>query len=106
MNEKQTNLYFLNNSVISGAITNYGDRIVSLCATDRTGKMGDLRFSKIDSYPRANEVFHGALIERVGNRTAKGKFTLDEQEFTLHLNNGVNHLHGGFSGFHNVGLGC
>ena len=55
--------------------------------------MGDivLGFSSIDGYLKAKEVFHGALIGRVGNRIAKGKFTLDGQEYTLPCNNGVNH---------------
>lgn len=104
INGKQTNLYFLKNGVISAAITNYGGRIVSLCAPDKTGMISDivLGFSSIDGYLKAKEVFHGALIGRVGNRIAKGKFTLEGQEYTLPLNNGVNHLHGGPGGFHNV----
>jgi aldose 1-epimerase len=101
---KQTNLYFLKNGNIQAAITNYGGRIVGLCTPDKAGKMGDivLGFSSIDGYLKAKEVFHGALIGRVGNRIAKGKFTLDGQEYTLPCNNGVNHLHGGPGGFHNV----
>ena len=101
---KQINLYFLKNGNIQAAITNYGGRIVGLCTPDKTGKMGDivLGFSSIDGYLKAKEVFHGALIGRVGNRIAKGKFTLDGQEYTLPCNNGVNHLHGGPGGFHNV----
>jgi len=101
---KQTNLYFLKNGDIQAAITNYGGRIVGLCTPDKTGKMGDvvLGFSSIDGYLKAKEVFHGALIGRVGNRIAKGRFTLDGQAYALPLNNGVNHLHGGPGGFHNV----
>lgn len=104
IDDKQTNLYFLKNGNIQAAITNYGGRIVGLCTPDKTGKMGDivLGFSSIDGYLKAKEVFHGALIGRVGNRIAKGKFTLDGQEYTLPCNNGVNHLHGGPGGFHNV----
>ncbi len=101
---KPTNLYFLKNGSIEAAITNYGGRIVGLCTPDKTGAMGDivLGFSSIDGYLGAKETFHGALIGRVGNRIAKGKFTLDGQEYTLPCNNGVNHLHGGPGGFHNV----
>ncbi len=99
-----TNLYFLRNGDISAAITNYGGRIVSLCVPGRDGKMADvvLGFNSIDGYMGAHEVFHGALIGRVGNRIAKGKFSIDGQEYTLPLNNGLNHLHGGPGGFFNV----
>jgi aldose 1-epimerase len=38
-------------------------------------------------------------IGRVSNRIAKGKFQLAEQEYTLAINNGSNHLHGGLKGF-------
>lgn len=101
---KQTNLYFLKNGNLSVAITNYGGRIVSLCVPGKNGVTADvvLGFSSIDGYLNANVPFHGALIGRVGNRIAKGKFTLDGKEYTLPVNNGVNHLHGGPGGFHNV----
>jgi aldose 1-epimerase len=101
---KQTNLYFLKNGAISAAITNYGGRIIGLCVPDRNGNMDDivLGFKSIDGYINAKEVFHGALIGRVGNRIARGKFNLDGVDYILPLNNGVNHLHGGPKGFHNV----
>jgi len=101
---KATDLYFLKNGNIQAAITNYGGRIVGLCTPDKTGKMGDivLGFNSIDGYLHANMPYHGTLIGRVGNRIAKGKFTIDGQEYTLPLNNGVNHLHGGPKGFHAV----
>jgi aldose 1-epimerase len=104
INGKKTDLYFLKNGDISAAITNYGGRIVSLRVPGRNGEPGDvvLGFSSIEDYLNANEVFHGALIGRVGNRIANGKFELDGVEYTLPLNNGPNHLHGGPEGFHNV----
>jgi aldose 1-epimerase len=99
---KQTNLYILKNGDITAAITNYGGRIVGLNTPDKNGNVADvvLGFSSIDGYLKAKESFHGALIGRVGNRIAKGKFTLDGVEYTLPLNNGANHLHGGPGGFH------
>lgn len=101
---KTTNLYFLKNGNIQAAITNYGGRIVGLCTPDKTGKMADvvLGFNTLDGYLNAGMPFHGTLIGRVGNRIAKGKFTIDGTEYTLPLNNGVNHLHGGPGGFHAV----
>lgn len=104
VNGVETNLYFLHNGDLSAAITNYGGRIVSLCTPARDGNMADvvLGFNSISGYINAKEVFHGALIGRVGNRIAKGEFTLDEREYTLPINNDPNHLHGGPDGFHNV----
>lgn len=100
---KETNLYILKNGEISMAVTNYGGRIVSLCAPGRNGELADvvLGFKSIDEYLAANEAYHGALIGRVGNRIAEGIFELDSITYTLPLNNGPNHLHGGPKGFHN-----
>lgn len=78
--------------------------MVSLCTPGRNGDMADvvLGFNSINGYVNAKESFHGALIGRVGNRIAKGKFTLDGTEYTLPINNDPNQLHGGSGGFHNV----
>ena len=104
INGKEAGLYELKNGDITMAITNYGGRIVSLLAPDKNGKMGDvvLGFSSIDGYLNAHEVFYGTLVGRVGNRIARGKFTLDNKEYILPINNDPNHLHGGPGGFHNV----
>lgn len=78
----------------------YGARIVSLSTPDRDGKPANvtLGFDSLDKY-LAGTSFFGCIAGRYANRIAKGKFTLDGQEYTLATNNGTNHLHGGKVGF-------
>ena len=104
VNGKETNLYQLKNGNIVMNVTNYGARVVSLHVPDRKGKHEDivLGFRSISDYLNANTVYHGAIIGRVANRIDKGKFTLDNVEYTLPINNKTNQLHGGAGGFHNV----
>jgi aldose 1-epimerase len=70
---------------------------------DKTGKHGDivLGCSNLEEYLEGHPYF-GAIVGRVGNRIAKGKFTLDGKEYKLATNNGPNHLHGGVKGFDKV----
>lgn len=84
-------------------VTNFGGRIVSLLVPDKSGKQGDivLGYDSLADYLTGNPYF-GAMIGRYGNRIAKGKFSLDGKEYQLDVNNGVNALHGGPGGFHNV----
>ncbi|HEV2379412.1 MAG TPA: aldose epimerase family protein [Terriglobia bacterium] len=94
-------LYTLNNSSgMKVAITNYGGRIVSLTAPDRSGKMDDvvLGFDDLAGY-LANNPYFGALIGRYGNRIGGAKFRLDGKEYHLAANDGPNSLHGGLKGF-------
>ena len=83
--------------------TNYGGIITSIVTPDRDGRPGDivLGFDTIDGYLK-NPPYFGAVVGRYGNRIAKGRFTLDGSTYTLAINNGPNHLHGGLKGFDKV----
>ena len=98
------NLYTLTNANgVEAQITNFGGVIVSLLVPDRNDSLADvvLGFDSLQPYFEDSPYF-GALIGRYGNRIAKGKFTLDGQEYTLAQNNMGNHLHGGLRGFDKV----
>ena len=99
-NGKQVDAYTLVNGSISATIVTLGGIITHLHVPDRNGAAGDvvLGFDKIADYEAPGPYF-GALIGRVGNRIAKGKFALDGKTYTLAVNNGPNHLHGGLKGY-------
>ena len=101
---KDVHLFTLENkNGLRTAITNYGGIVVSLEVPDRNGQLADicLGYETLDEYI-ADTPYFGAIVGRIGNRTAKGKFTLDGIEYTLAINNGPNHLHGGLTGFNRV----
>jgi len=81
-------------------ILNYGGTLQQLKVADRNGCFTDIigGYDCIASYVEGDG-YQGALIGRIGNRINKGKFTLDGKEYTLFINNGENHLHGGEYGF-------
>ena len=100
---KEIFLYTLKNA--SGAsvqLCSVGAGIVSIVVPDKAGKMEDV----VIGYKKAEDYFadgpcSGKVPGRYANRIAKGKFTLDGVEYTLPVNNGPNHLHGGPNGFQN-----
>jgi len=98
---EKVDLYMLRNAKgMEVDIITYGGRISSLKAPDKNGKYENvvLGFDSISQYVSDNPFF-GALIGRYGNRIAKGEFSLNGKKFSLPLNDGENHLHGGEKGF-------
>jgi aldose 1-epimerase len=92
-----------NSAGLSCKIINYGGIITELHAPDKNGKLGDvvLGFDNFQQYLGGHPYF-GAITGRYANRIAKGKFTLDGKTYSLAVNNGPNHLHGGLKGFDKV----
>jgi len=84
-------------------IIEYGASIVSIHASDRNGKFADvvLGYDKLEGYV-ADKSYFGSIVGRYGNRIGKGRFSLENNEYQLTINDGKNHLHGGINGFNKV----
>ncbi|XP_054033219.1 galactose mutarotase [Dryobates pubescens] len=84
-------------------ILSLGCIIAALEVKGRDGKFTDvvLGFDTLEGYTRKHPFF-GAVVGRVANRIAKGRFTLEGKDYQLALNNGPNSLHGGAKGFDKV----
>lgn len=104
INGKKVGLYYIKSDKIKVAFTNYGARIVGLWVPDKTGKMTDVvvGLNSTTGYIKSTEAYFGATIGRVGNRIAKGTFTVNGKEYHTPLNNGKNSLHGGKNGFQGI----
>jgi len=83
-------------------ITTYGATLTELLVPGKAGKTNVvLGYDRLEPY-LAGTPYFGATIGRVGNRIAKGRFTLNGKTYALATNNGPNHLHGGNRGFDKV----
>lgn len=104
IDKKETHLYWIENNGIKAAFTNYGGRLVGLWMKDKNGKLTDIviGMNSVSGFQKSTEPYFGATIGRVGNRIAKGKFTLEGKQYHIPLNNNGNTLHGGIKGFQDV----
>jgi len=95
------NRYTLTNDKgVSADIITYGATLIRLRVPDKEGHLGDvvLGFDNIKKYEDQSPYF-GAIIGRVANRIANGIFYIDHRRYCVPINNGPNHLHGGFRGY-------
>ncbi len=102
--KKQLKTYILSNkNNCSVKITNFGAKVMSINVPDKDGNIDNivLSYDTSEEYINGNPYF-GAIIGRYGNRINKGKFVLNDTEYSLAINNDNNHLHGGPNGFHNI----
>ena len=84
----------------SVSLITYGATVTNLYVPDKTGMVSDviLGFDNIEQYQTQSPYF-GAVVGRVGNRIAKGQFKIEDHTYAVPVNNGPNHLHGGFKGY-------
>lgn len=86
-------------SVVLGSI---GAAVLEINVPDRDGKLGDV----VIGYPDPMSYFGdgpcaGKCPGRYANRIAKGFLQIGDRTYSLPINNGPNHLHGGPDGFQN-----
>jgi aldose 1-epimerase len=94
-----------NDNQVTVKITNYGAIITAIETPDKNGVIENIvcGFDKFEDYISDQYLgsypYFGCVCGRVCNRIANGKFTLNGKEYSLAVNNGPNHLHGGLIGF-------
>lgn len=102
INGKKTTLFTLRNEGgIVVTLTNYGAKIVSVFAPDKTGKMEDvvLGYNNIGDYVKGESGF-GAVVGPYANRIANAQFEIDGQVYQLPQNNMKACLHSGPESFY------
>ena len=95
---EKVDVYSLRNkNGITARVSTYGATLVSLDLPDKDGNSVDVvtGFDSVEGYEGDGNQYFGCTTGRVCNRIAKGKFTLEDKEYTLAINNDPNHLHGG-----------
>jgi len=99
--EKVTEFTLTNKNGLRVKLIDWGAHVTAVETPDRDGQLANitLGFDDLAGYMGPDNQHFGATVGRYANRIAKGKFTLDGQEYTLATNNGPNHLHGGDKGF-------
>jgi len=90
----------LDNGILACEVITYGAALRSLWVPDRLGIKRDvvLGYDTLEQYEKST-AYLGAIVGRVANRIAEGRFTMSGQTYTLAVNDPPNHLHGGKAGF-------
>jgi aldose 1-epimerase len=106
---REVSLFTLDNHIgLRVRISNYGATIVSMETPDNKGVVADivLGYDTLEEYLRDSGTYFGAVVGRVANRIAGGKFSLDGKTYELAKNNAPGgvpcSLHGGAKGFDKV----
>lgn len=101
--------FMLRGKNIHVEVISWGVYITKIITPDAEGKWADVALgfdfpSDFPGYhktgPEGRSRYYGCVVGRFCNRIKHGKFDLNGQTYTLAVNNGENHLHGGEKGWH------
>lgn len=98
---KATDHFTLKNSKgVEITFTAHGGRLASIKVPSASGEVADvvIGYDTIEESV-AGDAYFASICGRFANRIAGGRFELDGIRYQLDINNGPNHLHGGFDGF-------
>ncbi|CAL4931276.1 unnamed protein product [Urochloa decumbens] len=103
LDKQSLGFYELRRGEFSMVVTNWGATILAVRIPDKNGHIDDvvLGYKDIGSYVNDTTYF-GALVGRVANRIAGGRFTIKDHAYHTYRNDGNNTLHGGHRGFNQV----
>ena len=95
--------YLLANGSCEIEVISYGGIITSIKVPDKNNNLIDvvLGFETLDPYLKDHPYF-GAIVGRYANRIDNGKFTINNMDYNLPINNNGTSLHGGIKGFDKV----
>ena len=91
-----------NKSGASVTLSSLGAAIQKIIVPDKDGKLADvvIGYDNLESYLKDGPCA-GKCPGRYANRIAEGSLEIDGKIYSLPINNGPNHLHGGPEGFQN-----
>ena len=92
----------VNSSGAAAELSSLGAGIVAVEVPDRDGRLENVALTYADpaSY-MADGPCMGKVPGRYANRIAEGRLKVEDKSYSLEINNGPNHLHGGSKGFQN-----
>jgi aldose 1-epimerase len=81
-------------------IIDFGATVTAIRVPDRDGNIADvaLGYDTLEEYENGTSFF-GAIVGRLGNRLAHGRFSLDGITYQIPSNDKAHSLHGGIQGF-------
>lgn len=106
---EELHAFMLKGKGVHVEVISWGIYITKILTPDAKGKWADVALgfdfpTDFAGYHKTGEggrsQYYGCVVGRYCNRIAKGKFDLNGQTYTLAVNNGENHLHGGIKGWH------